>query len=161
MLSHFLIISRMSFLPHSVNVMKVVKMWIIYSPDRDSKGVNFRNFDFLPGISIYGPPNLRNLKNDLELSDNFSNIALILSNLCRFQVNSYFFVRLFHPPQFIIIPSQLFRPPTIRVGRVPYRKKWSVWKIVGLIFSRSKFYSLANINKGFENFSRYFRPTYR
>ena len=44
----------------------------------------------------------------LKLSDNFSNIALILSNLRIFWVNSNFFLRLFHPLQFIIFsnPSQ-------------------------------------------------------
>ena len=74
----------------------------------------------MPGISIYyfNPP-----KMILELSEKVSNIALILSNSCRFWVNSNFSVRLFHPPQFIMTPpqfmifqkfsnpSQLFRPP--------------------------------------------------
>ena len=56
----------------------------------------------------------------LELSDNFSNIALILLNSCRFWVDSNFFVKLFHPTQFTmtppiydfskINPSQLFSP---------------------------------------------------
>ena len=53
---------------------------------------------------------------------NVSQTALILSNLCRFWVNSNFFVRLFHPPQFNMTPqfmifqkfsnpSQLFSTP--------------------------------------------------
>ena len=56
----------------------------------------------------------------LELSENFANIALILSNSYRFWVNSNFFVRLFHPPQFIMIPpiydfSKIFQPlPNIK-----------------------------------------------
>ena len=37
----------------------------------------------------------------LELSEKFANIVLILLNSCRFWVNPNFFVRLFHPPQFI------------------------------------------------------------
>ena len=47
----------------------------------------------------------------------FSHVALILSNSCGFWANLNFFVRLFHPPQFIMIfqkfsnPFQLFRPP--------------------------------------------------
>ena len=38
----------------------------------------------------------------MSISDNFSNIPLILSNSCRFWVNSDFFVSLFHPPPFIM-----------------------------------------------------------
>ena len=65
----------------------------------------------------------------LELSDNFSNIAIILSNSFRWAVNSNFIVRLFHPPQFIMTPLPIYifqkfsNPPTIEapydyVGRV-------------------------------------------
>ena len=35
----------------------------------------------------------------------FSHVALILSNSCRLWVKSNFFVRLFHPPQFITTPQ--------------------------------------------------------
>ena len=51
----------------------------------------------------------------LKLSEPYSHIALILSNSCKFWVNSNFFVRHFHPPQFRLI----FSPPYyFTVGRV-------------------------------------------
>ena len=48
----------------------------------------------------------------------------MLSNSCKYRVNSNLFVRLFHPPLFIMThqkisnPSQLLSVPTITVGRV-------------------------------------------
>ena len=130
-------------------VMDLRKLWNLatkkkgahYSPDRNSKGrVNFRNFNFLPPISIYYNPSrnnpFRNLKNNFET---FRNVALILSNSCRFWVYSNFIFEDFIPPtQLIMTPqfmisqrfshaSQLLSPPPhfITVGRVRVSKRFS------------------------------------
>ena len=65
----------------------------------------------------------------LELSVNFSNIALILLN-CRFWVNSNFFVKLFPPPPFIMTPP----PPTITIGRVLGLVEKAKWRHTKYIY---------------------------
>ena len=85
-------------------------------------GGQFPKFRFFTThFNLLWPPNLRNLKDDFR---SFAKIALILSNSCRFCVNTNFFVGLFHPHQFIMTPQfmifqkisnpfQLFSPPPL------------------------------------------------
>ena len=106
-------------LPHTTIYVKVY----YYSADRNSKGVNFRNLYFLPPILIYYDPPISEIwKIILELFETFPDIALIKFKqiLGEYKLLN-FFVRLFHPPQFILPkfmifqkinnPSQLFSPP--------------------------------------------------